>query len=309
MARFKNYISPLFLLLAAMIWGFAFSAQDAASNVPPFTLGAVRSILASAFLIGLIPVIDKTKNSERRLFSKKGVDFNRAEIIGGIISGAALAIASFFQQTGINGGTDAGKAAFITALYVVIVPIYALALKKHSPLRVWISVIIAVVGFYFLCIDGELSIALSDVYVLICAFIFPVQILAIDRYSGVCDGVRMSAIQFITASVLNTALALILESPIAFSEVWHSIGAVIFLGIGSSGVAYTLQIVGQKGVNPAVASVILSLESVFGVIGSAIFLKQTLTAREYIGAAIVFVAVILSELDVKALIKNKKSEK
>ena len=306
MAKLKNYISPLLLLLAAMIWGFAFSAQDAASNVPPFTLGAARSLLASVFLLVLIVIIDKARGSERRLFSKKGVDFNKAELIGGFISGAALAVASFFQQTGINNGTDAGKAAFITALYVVIVPIYAIALKKRSPLRVWISVIIAIVGFYFLCIDGKFNIAKSDLYVLACAFIFPVQILAIDRYSGVCDGVRMSAVQFITATLVNTALALILESPVAFSELFSSIGAVIFLGIGSSGIAYTLQIIGQKGVNPAVASVILSLESVFGVIGSAIFLKQTLNAREYIGAAVVFIAVLLAEIDIKAIFKRKR---
>ncbi|MBQ7333430.1 MAG: DMT family transporter [Clostridia bacterium] len=305
MAKIKNYISPLLLLLAAMIWGFAFSAQDAASNVPPFTLGASRSLLASVFLIALIPIIDKSKKSEHRLFSKKGVDFNKFELIGGIISGAALAIASFFQQTGINEGTDAGKAAFITALYVVIVPIYALALKKRSPARVWISVIVAVIGFYFLCIDGEFNVAKADVLVLICAFIFPVQILAIDKYSQICDGVRMSAIQFITATVINTVLAFILENPIAFSEIGHSIGAIIFLGIGSSGIAYTLQIIGQKGVNPAVASVILSLESVFGVIGSAIFLKQTLEVRECVGAGIVFFAVLLAELDLKAIFKKK----
>ena len=188
---------------------------------------------------------------------------------------------------------------------MVIVPIYALALKKRSPARVWISVIVAVIGFYFLCIDGEFNVAKADVLVLICAFIFPVQILAIDKYSQICDGVRMSAIQFITATVINTVLAFILENPIAFSEIGHSIGAIIFLGIGSSGIAYTLQIIGQKGVNPAVASVILSLESVFGVIGSAIFLKQTLEVRECVGAGIVFFAVLLAELDLKAIFKKK----
>ncbi len=308
MAKFKKIIPPAILFVAAMLWGFAFSAQDAASNVPPFTLGAARSLLASVFLLALIPIFDKAKNSERRLFSKKGVDFNKFELVSGTICGAVLAAASFFQQTGINSGTGAGKAAFITALYVVLVPIYALALKKRSPFRVWVSVAIAVVGFYFLCIDGEFNIALSDIYVLICAIIFPVQILAIDRFTDRCDAVRMSAIQFISASVINVILALIFESPIAFDEIGNAIGAILFLGIVSSGIAYTMQIIGQKGTNPAVASVIMSLESVFGVIGSAIFLKQTLTTREYIGSAIVFVAVILSELDVKALFKKKKTE-
>jgi len=298
-------MSPVTLLLAAVIWGFAFSAQESAASVPPFTLGASRSLFAAAFLIALIPILDRAKKSERRLFSVRGLDFNKFEIIGGIICGAALATASFFQQVGINSGTDAGKAAFITALYVVIVPIYALTLKKNSPVRVWISVIIAIVGFYFLCIDGELHIATADAYVLISAFIFPVQILAIDRYSGVCDGVRMSAVQFVTATLVNVIFALILESPIAFSAVGVNIGVILFLGIGSSGIAYTLQIIGQRGTNPAVASVILSLESVFGVIGSAIFLHKSLSPREYLGAGIVFFAVILSELDVFSLFKRK----
>ncbi len=308
MEKFKRFLSPAILFVAAMLWGFAFSAQDAASNVPPFTLGAARSLLASVFLLFLIPIFDKAKKSERRLFSRWGIDFNKYELISGAICGAALAAASFFQQTGINQGTDAGKAAFITALYVVLVPVYALALKRRSPVRVWISVAIAIVGFYFLCIDGEFRIAASDVLVLLCAVVFPVQILTIDNFTDRCDGVRMSAIQFISATVINAILALVLEMPIAFSEIGSSIGAVLFLGIVSSGIAYTMQIIGQKGTNPAVASVIMSLESVFGVIGSAIFLNQTLSPREYAGAAIVFAAVILSELDVKALFKKKESK-
>ena len=308
MSKFRKIISPAILFVAAMIWGFAFSAQDAASSVPPFTLGASRSILASVFLIALIPIFDKVTKSERRLFSKRGIDFNKFELISGTICGVTLAVASFFQQLGINSGTDAGKAAFITALYVVLVPVYAIALKKKSPLRVWISVVIAIVGFYFLCIDGKFNIATSDVYVLLCAIVFPVQILAIDRFTDRCDGVRMSAIQFISASLVNVILALILESPIAFAEIGSAVGAILFLGIVSSGIAYTMQIIGQKGTNPAVASVIMSLESVFGVIGSAIFLKQTLSTREYIGATVVFVAVILAEIDVFALFKRKKNK-
>ena len=306
MSKFRKIISPAILFVAAVLWGFAFSAQDRASGVPPFTLGASRSLLASVFLLCLIPVFDKVRGSGRCLFSKRGVDFNKFELISGSICGVALAVASFFQQLGINSGTNAGKAAFITALYVVFVPVYAVALKKKSPIRVWISVLVAIVGFYFLCIDGEFNIAASDVYVLLCAIVFPVQILAIDRFTDRCDGVRMSAIQFISATLVNTVLALILESPINVDSVFSAIGAILFLGIVSSGIAYTMQIIGQKGTNPAVASVIMSLESVFGVVGSAIFLKQSLASREYFGAAIVFFAVILAELDVFALFKKKK---
>lgn len=310
MQSFKKYLSPILLLLAAMIWGFAFSAQKAAEAVPPLTLGMARSFLAAVFLIPVILIFDRIFNTGRTLFSKKKpVDLSRAELLGGIICGAVLALASFFQQLGINMGVDAGKASFITALYVVLVPIYALVLKKRAPVNVWISVFIAVVGFYFLCIKGDFSIAIEDLLVLLCALIFPVHILAVDHFSPSCDGVRMSMVQFFSAGVFNLIFAFIFESPINMPLVLANVLPILFLGIGSSGIAYTLQIIGQKGVNPAAASILLSLESVFGVIGSAIFLKEKMDGREYLGCAIVFLAVVLSQIDFKALIAKAKQPK
>ena len=295
------------MIVAAMIWGFAFSAQKAAENIPPFTLGAARSLFAFVFLIFMILFFDGILDTGRRLFSKeKKIDINRTEIIGGSVCGIILALASFLQQTGINGGTDAGKASFITALYVVLVPVYALALRKKAPLNVWISMPIAVAGFYLLCITGELSMVLSDVYVLACALIFPFHILAIDKFSPKCDGIRMSCVQFLVATVVNSALALIFESPISFTDIGVSIMPILFLGIGSSGIAYTLQILGQRGVNPAAASILLSLESVFGVLGSVIFLGEKMSCREYLGCAVVFVAVIISQIDVSTLKRKAK---
>lgn len=306
MKNLRKYTSPALLVLAAMIWGFAFSAQDAAANVPPLTLGATRSFFGAIFLIFVIMLFDKLSNSGRRLFSKKKkIDFNRTEIIGGIICGTVLALASFFQQFGINRGADAGKAAFITALYVVLVPIYALALKKRAPINVWISMPIAIVGFYFLCVTKSFSIDLPDLFVLICALIFPIHILVIDKFSPMCDGVRMSCIQFFAATVINAILAIIFESPIDFAEIGKSILPLLFLGVGSSGIAYTLQIIGQRGANPAAASILLSLESVFGVIGSTLFLGERLLLREYVGCAVVFVAVIISQLSIT---KKKKAD-
>ena len=290
------------MIIAAMIWGFAFSAQKAAESVAPFTLGAVRSLFAFVFLIFVILLFDTFFDTGRRLFSKtKKIDINRTELIGGMVCGTILALASFLQQAGINGGTDAGKASFITALYVVMVPIYALALKRKAPINVWVSMPIAVAGFYLLCITGEFTMALSDLFVLLCALIFPFHILAIDRFSPLCDGIRMSCVQFFVATVVNLVLALIFESPIGFSEIGSSILPLLFLGIGSSGIAYTLQILGQRGVNPAAASIILSLESVFGVVGAAIFLGERMTLREYLGCAVVFLAVIISQIDISAL--------
>ena len=293
----KKLISPAILLAAAMIWGFAFAAQDAASDIGAFTLGFARSLIAGIFLILAVILLDKVLHTGRVLFSKKGIDLNKNEIVGGCICGVILVSASALQQMGINAGTDGGKAAFITALYVVLVPIYALALKKKAPVNVWVSIIIAIIGFYLLCIKENLSMTSSDLLVLGGAMIFPIHILTIDHFSPRCDGVRMSMVQFFVAAIVNLVAALIAESPLDFGAVLNNAMPILFLGIGSSGIAYTLQIIGQKGVNPAVASIILSLESVFGVIGTALFLGQRLSPREYVGCAVVLLAVILSQIE------------
>ena len=305
----KKYISTALLFAAAVIWGFAFAAQDAASDMGAFTLGFARSIVAGVFLVGAVILFDKITHSDRRLFSKNGIDLNKTELISGGILGVVLVVASAFQQIGINSGTDGGKAAFITALYVVLVPVYALALKKRAPINVWVSIAIAVVGFYFLCIKSDFTIAPSDLLVIAASMIFPIHILTIDHFSPKCDGIRMSMVQFFTASVLNLIIALIAEGPSEFSMILPNLMPILYLGIGSSGIAYTLQILGQKDVNPAAASIILSLESVFGILGTAIFLGQTLTPREYLGCAIVLVAVVLSQIDVRAIIKKQITEK
>ena len=285
-----------------MLWGFAFAAQKAASDLPAFTLGTLRSIIAVLFLMAVIPFLDKfTKNGRRILTDRKRPDISRAEIIGGIVAGIILATASAFQQTGLGEGTDAGKAAFITALYVVIVPVISLFFGKRPPVNVYISVVIAVIGFYFLCIKPGTTLIFSDLLVLICALIFALHIIAIDRLSPGCDGVRMSLVQFATAFVVNAVLALIFELPINTSLILDRLPAILYLAIGSSGIAYTLQIVGQKDCDPTVASILLSLESVFGVIGGALFLGETMTKREYLGCVIVFLAVVLSQLDFKAI--------
>ena len=305
----KKYISTAMLFTAAVIWGFAFAAQDAASNMGAFTLGFARSIVAGIFLVGVVMVFDKILDTNRRLISKKGIDINKIELISGVILGIVLVVASAFQQKGINSGTDGGKAAFITALYVVLVPVYALALKKKAPINVWISIMIAVVGFYFLCIKNDLTIDTSDILVIAASMIFPIHILTIDHFSPKCDGIRMSLVQFFTAAALNLVIAIITESATDFALILPNMLPILYLGIGSSGIAYTLQILGQNGVNPAAASIILSLESVFGVIGTALFLGKTLTPREYLGCAIVLVAVILSQIDLGALIKKKTANK
>ena len=296
------------MLIAAAIWGFAFVAQKQAEAVPPFTLVFARSLLGTVFLFFLIMLLDSALRTGRRLVSKKGLDFTKAEIIGGTACGLILSVASVLQQAGMNNGTDAGKAAFITALYVVLVPIFGLALKRRAPFNAWISVGIAIVGFYLLCIKGDFSIEISDALVLLCAAVFSVHILTVDRFSPRCDGVRMSCIQFAVVTVVTFIFSLILESPIRIDAIGSAIWPIVMLGIGSSGIAYTLQIVAQRNVNPAVASIIMSLESVFGVIGASIILGEQMTLREYIGCAIVFAAVLLSQFDFSAFGK-KSSQK
>lgn len=305
--KIKKYIPHLLLLLAAMIWGFGFAAQDAIEGLGALTIGATRNWMAGFFLIVVTIAMDKVRRNNRQLISRRGVDLTKIEIIGGILCGVALTVASFFQQAGISAGTNGGKAAFITSLYVVLVPIYALALKKKAPLNVWIGVAIAAVGFYLLCVKSDLTISAEDIMVILCALIFPLHILIIDYFSPKTDGVRLSMIQFFTCAVIQTVLSLVLEWPLNIGGVGANLLPLIYLGIGSSGVAYTLQILGQNGVNPAAASIIMSLESVFGVIGTAIVLGTQLEPREYIGCAIVLVAVILSQLEfgTKTVIEDK----
>lgn len=300
----KRYFSSFLMLIAAAIWGFAFVAQKQAEAVPAFTLVFARSLLGTVFLFFLIILLDRVLRTGRRLVSKKGLDFTKTEIIGGTCCGIILSIASVLQQAGMNNGTDAGKSAFITALYVVLVPVFGLVLKKRAPINAWFSVGIAVVGFYLLCITDGFSLEFSDALVLLCAAVFAVHILVIDRFSPKCDGVRMSCIQFAVVTVVTLIFSLILESPMKLDAIGASIWPIVMLGIGSSGIAYTLQILAQSRINPALAAIIMSLESVFGLLSGVIFLGETMNTRQYIGCAIVFVAVLLSQLDFSELGKK-----
>ena len=296
-------------LIATAVWGFAFVAQKEATAISAFTIGSVRSIMAAIFLFALIPFTDRFTKNGRRLFTeKKTLDINKSELIGGSILGAILVTASAFQQIGIEG-SDAGKTAFITALYVVFVPIISAILGKKPHLNAIISVPIAVLGFYFLCLGPEFSIELSDLLVLICAVIFAFHIITVDHFSPKCDGVRLSLVQFVVAFILNTVIALIFESPIDISAIGNGFLPLLYLGIMSSGVGYTFQILGQKNADPTVSSVLLSLESVFGVVGGAIMLGEQMSVREYIGCAIVFIAILISQIDFIELIKKVISKK
>lgn len=307
-SKSKQLFSVIILLIASVIWGLAFSAQKGAGGLGGFTVGASRNLFAVLFLIPIIPLMDRITKNGRSLIKNRRPDFTRSEIIGGIISGTFMTFATALQQNGIRDGTDAGKAGFITALYVVIVPIYAMFFGKKSPPKVWISIAIAVIGFYLLSVKSDFSIVASDIMILMCSFIFAGQIMAIDIFSERCEGIRLSLIQFISGFIINLIFAFILEGPIDLNGISESILSLIYLGVFSSGIAYTLQVIGQKNLNPGVASILLSLESVFGAIGGALIYGEAMNPRETVGCIIVFAAVVLSQLDfAKRPIKENNS--
>ena len=288
-----------------MIWGFAFVAQKAAVVLPPFAVCAIRAGIASLFLMAIIPLTDKITATGRKFYTNRGLDLNKREIIGGIVIGIILTASSVLQQAGLSD-TDAGKAAFITTLYVVLVPIFNSFLGKKPGVNVIIGVPVALLGFFFLCIKPGIGIAPSDLMVLGCAFVFTFHIIGVDRLSVGCDGVRLSLVQFIVSFILDMVLSLIFEGVVSGELIMSVLPSLIFLGIGSSGIAYTLQIVGQKHADPNVSSLILSLESVFAVIGASIVLGERMSPREYLGSALVLAAVFMAQTEpdfIKKLLK------
>lgn len=217
---------------------------------------------------------------------------------GGICCGLALCCAALFQQFGIVY-TTVGKAGFITTLYIIIVPIMGIFLKKKVPGKVWIAAVIAAVGMYLLCMSESLRLSRGDTYVFICAILFSIHILVIDYFSSKADGVELSCLQFLTAGIIGSVLALIFERP-TLSNFAGGIIPLAYAGIMSSGVAYTLQVIGQKDLDPTVASLILSLESVVSMLAGWVILKQALSPRELFGCVLVFAAVILAQLPEKS---------
>lgn len=294
--------NSLLLFLTAAIWGVAFVAQSVGMDyVGPFTFNAVRFLLGGTVLI---PVL---------LWKKRNGDFEKPEtsgqqdasersgrhttLVGGICCGCALSIASLLQQKGIQYTTVA-KAGFITALYIIIVPVLGIFFHKKVRRLVWLAVALSVFGMYLLCIKGSFSIGKGDALVLLCAAAFSVHILVIDYFSPKADGVALSCIQFYTSSVICGAGMLLLETP-SFQEILRGWVPVLYAGVMSCGVAYTLQIIGQKGMEPTVASLILSLESVVSLIAGWILLGQALDMKEICGCILVFIAIILAQLPEK----------
>ena len=297
-SQIKN---PLLLLLTAAIWGTAFVAQSVSMDyIGAFTFNAARSIIGA---ITLLPVIWFTNHlSTTNAIDKQSPSQNydkKTLIIGGICCGIVLCMASNFQQIGIKY-TTVGKAGFITACYIIIVPILGIFLKNKCSSFIWIAVILALIGLYMLCMTpGEsFSIGKGEFLVLICSFLFAIHILVIDYFSPLVDGVKMSCIQFFVEGIISAVLALLFEHP-SIEGMISAIVPILYTGIMSTGVAYTLQILGQRDMNPTVASLILSLESCISVISGWLILGQKLSTREILGCIIMFAAIILAQIPQK----------
>ena len=283
------------LIITAMIWGCAFVAQSAAmDSVGPFTFQAVRSLIGSIVLIPVIMLSDKMKKNSGETERKHDNKDVKTLVIGGIVCGCILCAASNLQQMGIVT-TDPGKAGFITAMYILIVPILGLFLGKKVTPKIWVCVAVAVIGLYFLCVKDKLTLTRGDALVLLCALVFAFHIIAVDHFSPITDGVKLSCIQFFVCAVISGVLMFVFEKPSAKAILDAAI-PILYAGIGSCGIAYTLQIIGQKYTQPTVASLLMSLESVFAVIAQIIILRIIPSGREITGCALMFAAIIISQL-------------
>ena len=290
----KNSLKHSFLLLlAALIWGSAFVAQSVGMDyIGPFTFSAVRNTIG--FLV-LIPVSLVSRRAYPELSKGHRFGISKQTLVGGLVCGVVLCASSNFQQYGMVY-TTVGKSGFITALYIVFVPVFGIFLKKKTTWRTWVSVMLAVAGLYLLCMTGaDLSINPGDALMLVCAMLFAVHILTVDHFIAGADGVTMSCIQFGVTAVISTVLMFVFEKPVV-ADITAAWLPILYAGVLSSGVAFTLQIITQRHLNPVVAALIMSMESVFSVLSGWLVLGEHLSVREWIGCILMFTAIILAQL-------------
>ena len=290
----KNFI---LLFLTALIWGVAFVAQSVAMDyIGPYTFNAVRSLLGGIVLVPCVFLFGQKKKSVKDEVPSKGTAIDRPGnmITGGLLCGIMLFLSTTLQQVGIQYTTVA-KAGFITALYIILVPILGIFLKKRVSFQIWISVLIAIIGLYLLCMKGSFHLGQGDFLMLVCSLCFALHILVIDHFTDKVGGVKLSCIQFFVCGLLSCILMFLFEKP-AVSDILSAWLPIVYAGVFSSGVAYTLQIIGQKGTDPTIASLILSLESVVSVLAGWIILGQSLTPREILGCLLMFGAIILAQV-------------
>lgn len=285
----------VFPVLAALIWGTAFVAQSVSADfVEPFTFNAARSAVAFLFLLVLSAVLRCRRRRDFAQSAQARPNAWRDLALGGLCCGVALTLATNLQQKGLET-TTSGKAGFITALYIVIVPVAGLLFHRRVPRAVWIGVVLAVAGLYCLCITEDFTITGGDFCILLCAFCFSAHILIIDHFTQKVDGVELSCAQFLVATVLSLFGMIATEHP-SLSALLQCAWPILYVGLFSSGVAYTLQILAQKDSNPTVVSLLLSLESVFATLAGAVILGDRMSGKEYFGCVLMLAAVVLAQL-------------
>lgn len=282
----------LLLALASFLWGFTFVFQNQAADViGAATFNGIRMLIGFVVLLPLfIPIIKRHKNDKAymsHLFK------------GGLILGFVIAAASYTQQLGI-GMTSAGKAGFLTSLYSLLVPVFGIVIGKKTNLRTWICVLIGLCGAFLLSINGDSGISLGDGLIFACAVLFAIQILVIDSFGKSLEGVDLSALQFFFGGIISIILSLVTKEDFSLPTIKLALVPILYAGIFSCGVAYTLQIVGQKYIHPAKATLVLSLESVWACVGGALILHERMSLKESLGCVLLFAAVVISQLPSKS---------
>lgn len=295
----KSLYGTILLFIGSFIWGTTFVAQSMGTNhLNAFSFNCIRNFIG---VFALIPVLLWQVHSENQgsntLHCLKDV-FTRDLFLGGLICGTALCLASNFQQLGIEHST-VGKSAFITTLYIVLVPLFGLFFKKKLPAQIWCGVVLAMIGLYLLCMKDEAFVLTTgDIYLLLCAFFFTVQIMAVDYFAPKVNAIALSMMQFLTTAVLSGIGMIFTEIP-SLENIYGAMIPLLYAGVLSSGIAYTFQIIGQKHLAPAVASLLMSLESVFATLAGWVVLREVLSTKELIGCGLVFTAVILTQIPMK----------
>ena len=283
----KEIKTDIMLVVAAILWGLGFVAQrDGMNYIGPFLYSAIRFGIG---VLCLLPVYFLTRKHERKIKVKK-----KTILIAGLIVGVLLFLAVSAQQIGLQT-TTAAKASFITALYMILVPIFGIFLKHKTTKAVWFSIAIALAGVYFMSITKEFTIERGDLFVILCAFLWAVHFLFIAHYSSRVGAIRLSLLQFLVCAVLSSIVAIFTE-PIHLSALSPALPSILYGGIGAVGIAYTLHVVALKDANPAYASLILSTESVFGALGGWLILHETMTSRQLLGAGLILAAVLFSQI-------------
>ena len=293
----KKVLGNILLILTAFIWGTAFVGQrQGMEHMGPITFNACRMALA-ALTIGTVSFVLRKRDAQKQqdMSDQSRRECRKNTVIGGICCGFFLTIAALFQQMGMVY-TTAGKGGFITAMYILLVPVinWILFKRKSRPL-VWIAVLMGIAGIYLLCVTEGLTLEKGDALVMVCPFFFAGHILCCDYFVQRANPVELSAIQFFTVTVLSTIMAFIVENP-TWQQVTAAIVPIVWLGVLSSGTGYTLQITAQQWTDPTVASLLMSLEAVFAVLAGTVLLGERMSARELFGAAIMFAAIILAQI-------------